>query len=72
MNMSRTVHRLAVTWGVMIPLLLVITFVISPGTLISVIAAAAISPLVHSAVGLFYRDRPIRRGDYASRIFGDS
>ncbi len=67
---SRTFHRLAVTWAVLAPLLLIITFLISPGLLVSVFAAAAISPVVHSVVGLFYREQRLKRGDFASRIYG--
>ena len=70
MGSSRTLRRLAITWAVLLPVLLVVTFIFSPGVLFSVIAAAVISPMVHSAVGLFYRDSSVKGPDYASQIFG--
>lgn len=70
MGGSQKPPRLVVTWAVLIPLLLVITFVLSPGLIVSVFAAAIISPVVHSAVGGFYRKRQLSRGRTASRLFG--
>lgn len=70
MSDSRIPPRLAVTWAVLIPLLLLITFVLSPGLIISVFAAAILSPIVHSGIGVFYTKKRISRGSSASRMFG--
>lgn len=70
MSDSRMPPRLVITWAVLIPLLLVITFVLSPGLIISVFAAAVLSPIVHSAVGAIYPGKQVRRGSTASRLFG--
>lgn len=70
MSDFRMPPRLVVTWAVLIPLLLVITFVLSPGLIVSVFAAAVLSPIVHSAVSVFYRGKQVRRGSTASRLFG--
>ena len=68
---SQRPPRLVVTWAVLIPLLLVIVFVFSPGQIVSVFAAAVISPVVHSVVGAVYGKKRSKTGLSSNRIFGD-
>ncbi len=70
MSQSHRPPRLVVTWAILIPLLLITTFVFSPGVLVSVLIAAAISPVVHSGVARFYGNNRGKRRDFASRIYG--
>lgn len=70
MGESNKPPRLVVTWAVLIPVLLVIMFVLSPGLVISVFAAAILSPMVHSAVGLFYRKKQLGSGSSYGRLIG--
>jgi hypothetical protein len=71
MRQSQKPPRLIVTWVVLLPVLLVITFVLSPPVIISVLAAAAISPIVHSSVGAFYKKKLPARSTTASRLWGE-
>ena len=70
MNLSGISRRLLVTWAVLLPMLLVIALVFSPGTLVAMVIAAAISPVVHWIVRVAYSERLEAHGTTSRRIFG--
>jgi hypothetical protein len=61
--------RLIVTWSVLIPALLVIALVLSPGTIFGMFIAAAISPVVHAIVRLFYPGNEVEGGGHSPGAF---
>ena len=70
MGSSQKPPKIVVTWAVLIPLLLIITFLLSPGVIVSVFAAAIVSAIVHSAVGFFYGNGKSSNRDFASWLMG--